>query len=186
MFRRMDLLLLGITIVLTLFGLAMIASVSVFESYQLTERLVNQGSRETSTNAFYLWRSFSHVIVGLLGMLFTMIVPYRLWERLALPLFALTMFLLLAVFVPGLRAEYGTAYSWLYIGSFSLQPSELLKLTFIFYLAIWLQKREQLIGTFKEGFLPFAILLTVSTMLIALQPDLGSFLVISGIAAVMF
>ena len=186
MFRRMDLLLLGITIVLTLFGLAMIASVSVFESYQLTERLVNQGSREVPTNAFYLWRSFSHVIVGLLGMLFTMIVPYRLWERLALPLFALTMLLLLAVFVPGLRAEYGTAYSWLYIGSFSLQPSELLKLTFIFYLAIWLQKREQLIGTFKEGFLPFAILLTVSTMLIALQPDLGSFLVISGIAAVMF
>jgi len=186
LFRRIDLLLLGITIVLTLFGLAMIASVSVFESYQLTERLAAQGVREHSTNAFYLWRSFKHVLVGLVAMGVTMSIPYRLWERLALPMFALTMLLLIAVFIPGLRAEYGTAYSWLYIGPFSIQPSEILKLTFIFYLAIWLQKREQLIGTLKEGFMPFAILLTVSTMLVALQPDLGSFLVLIGIAAIMF
>ena len=46
MFRRMDLLLLGIVAVLTIFGLAMIASVSVFESYQLTERLTGQGVKE--------------------------------------------------------------------------------------------------------------------------------------------
>jgi len=186
MFRRMDLLLLGITIVLTLFGLAMIASVSVFESYQLTERLALQGLRDGPSNSFYLWRSFTHVLVGLSAMGFTMIMPYRLWERLALPLFITSLFLLIAVFIPGIRAEYGTARSWLYIGTFSLQPSELIKLTLIFYLAVWLQKREQLIGTFKEGFLPFAILLTLSTMLIALQPDLGSFLVITSIAAGMF
>lgn len=182
----MDLLLLGITIVLTLFGLAMIASVSVFESYQLTERLMSQGVREASSNSFYLWRSFMHVLAGLCAMGITMVIPYRLWERLALPIFAITLLLLVAVFMPGLRADYGTAYSWLHIGSFSVQPSEFLKLSVIFYLAVWLQKREQLIGTLKEGFMPFAILLTLSTMLVAFQPDLGSFLVISGIATVMF
>ncbi|MBU0766267.1 putative lipid II flippase FtsW [Patescibacteria group bacterium] len=186
MFRKMDLLLLGITIVLTLFGLAMIASVSVFESYQITERLMSQGLRDAPSNSFYLWRSFTHVIVGLMAMGVTMIIPYRLWERLAFPMFIVSLLLLIAVFIPGIRAEYGTARSWLYIGSFSLQPSELIKLTLIFYLAVWLQKREQLIGTFKEGFLPFAILLTLSTMLIALQPDLGSFLVITSIAVGMF
>ncbi|TSC57125.1 MAG: hypothetical protein Greene041662_1060 [Candidatus Peregrinibacteria bacterium Greene0416_62] len=65
MFRRIDLLLAGITVVLTLFGLAMIASVSVFESYQITERLVAQGVRELPSNSFYLWRSFFHVLLSM-------------------------------------------------------------------------------------------------------------------------
>jgi cell division protein FtsW len=56
----------------------------------------------------------------------------------------------------------------------------------VFYLAIWLQKREQLVGTLQEGFLPFVVLLCLSTVLVAAQPDLGSFLVLSGIAITMF
>ncbi|MFH0769760.1 MAG: putative peptidoglycan glycosyltransferase FtsW [Candidatus Peregrinibacteria bacterium] len=186
MFKRIDLLLCGIVVVLTLFGLAMIASVSVFESYQLTQRLAVQGLRSDPSNSFYLWRSFRHILIGLLAMGGTTIIPYRLWERLALPLFALSFLLLCAVFIPGLRADYGTAYNWLRIGFISLQPSELVKLTLIFYLSVWLQKREQLISTFKEGFVPFAILLFLGTILIAFQPDLGSFLVILSIAVIMF
>ena len=186
MFKRMDLLLFGIASVLVLFGLAMIASVSVFESYQITTRLVAQGLREETSNSFYLLRSFLHVLVGFGAMFFTMIIPYRLWARLAMPLFLVTLVLLLMVFLPGISADYGTAYSWLRLGPFSLQPSEFLKLTLIFYMALWLQKREQLIGTWTEGFIPFAILLSLSTVLVALQPDLGSFLVLTSIAVVMF
>lgn len=184
--RRIDLLLAGITVVLVLFGLAMIASVSVYESYQITQRLVDQGLREATSNSFYLWRSFINVVFGLGAMGALMIIPYRTWEYFALPLFILTLVLLVMVFLPGISAGYGTAYSWIRIGPFSLQPSEFLKLTMIFYLALWLQKREQLIGTWKEGFIPFAILLSLSTVLVAMQPDLGSFLVLSAIAGVMF
>ncbi|OGJ60677.1 hypothetical protein A3C37_02020 [Candidatus Peribacteria bacterium RIFCSPHIGHO2_02_FULL_53_20] len=186
MFKRMDLLLAGVTVVLTLFGLAMIASVSVFESYQITQRLVAQGTRELPSNSFYLWRSFFHVLFSMGAASVCIIVPYRAWQKLALPLFALTLFLLILVFLPGISAEYGTAHSWLRIGPFSLQPSEFLKLTLIFYMALWLQKREQEISTWKEGFLPFASLLLISTFLIAVQPDLGSFIVLSAIAVTMF
>lgn len=186
MFRRMDLLLLGIAMGLTLFGLAMIASVSVFESYQLTQRLADKGLMDGASNSYFLWRSFLHVLVGCGGMLIAAIIPYRAWEKLAPGLFVLTILLLLLVFLPGLGNDYGTAHSWLQIFGFSLQPSELLKLTMIFYLALWLQKREQLIGTFKEGFVPFTVLLILSTLLVAAQPDLGSFLVLSFIAIVMF
>lgn len=119
-------------------------------------------------------------------MFCTMIIPYRVWERLAMPLFLITLVLLLLVFLPGISADYGTAYSWLRLGPFSLQPSEFLKLTLIFYMALWLQKREQLISTWRDGFIPFAILLSLSTVLVALQPDLGSFLVLTSIAVVMF
>ncbi|MBM3299919.1 MAG: cell division protein FtsW [Deltaproteobacteria bacterium] len=182
----MDHLLAGATVVLTLFGLAMIASVSVFESYQITERLVRQGAMALPSNSFYLWRSFFHVLIGISVGFACLITPYHMWERLALPLFGLTLFCLLMVFLPGISADYGTAHSWLRIGPLSIQPSEFLKLTLIFYLALWLQKREQEISTWKEGFLPFASLLLVSTFLVAVQPDLGSFLVLSSIAITMF
>ena len=86
MFRRCDPLLLGLAIGLTLFGLAMIASVSVFESYQISSRLVRQGLLAEPTNAFYLWRNFWHVLGGLGLMFFIATIPYHLWEKLALPL----------------------------------------------------------------------------------------------------
>lgn len=182
----MDLLLLGIVIGLTLFGLAMIASVSVFESYQLTDRLTQSGAMDAPSNSYFLWRSFLHVLIGFVAMFVAILTPYRLWEKLALPLFVVTIGLLLLLFIPGLGNEYGTAQSWLQVFGFSLQPSEFLKLTLIFYLALWLQKRESLIGTFKEGFLPFAALIVLSTFLVAVQPDLGSFLVLGTIASIMF
>ncbi len=185
-FRRIDLLLLGITAVLTLFGLAMIASVSVFESYQLTLRLTQSGAMAAPTNAFYLTRHFLRVIEGIGVMLGMMFIPYHFWERHARTLYFVSLALLVAVFIPGLSAGWGTSSSWLRLGPLSLQPSELFKLTFIFYLAVWLQKREQLIGTLKEGFVPFATLLVASTVIIALEPDFGTFLVLCGIATIMF
>jgi cell division protein FtsW len=185
-FRRYDTLLLGITIGLSLFGLAMIASVSVFESYQLSLRLVERGELEEPTNAFYLWRNFWHVLSGLGVLAVFAAVPYRLWEKLALPFFLGSIILLLAVFLPGIGADYGTARSWIAIGYLHFQPSELTKLTLILYLAVWLQKREQLIQTLQEGFFPFAILLCLTTVIVALQPDLGSVLVLWMIAVTMF
>lgn len=186
MFRRMDLLLLGIAIGLTLFGLAMIASVSVFESYQLTERLADRGLLDAPSNSYYLWRSSIHVFIGFILMMIVAVIPYRVWQYYARGLFLLTIALLILVFIPGIGNEYGTAQSWLQVFGFSLQPSEFLKLTMIFYLALWLQKREQLVGTLREGFFPFATLLVLSTFLVAVQPDLGSFLVLTGIATTMF
>lgn len=186
MFHKYDTLLLGVTIGLTLFGLAMIASVSVFESFQITSRLVRLGQMEEPSNAFYLWRNFWHVLSGLGIMAFFAVVPYRLLEKFALPIFAISFLLLIALFIPGLGADYGTARSWLDVGPFSLQPSEFMKIALILYLAVWLQKREQLIQTLEQGFFPFAILLSITTLLVALQPDLGSVLVLLAIAVSMF
>lgn len=182
----MDVLLLGIVCGLTVFGLGMIASVSVFQSYQLTSRLADLGLRGAPSNSFYLLRSSFHVLTGIGIMLTVSMIPYRLWERFARTLFLLSIVLLFGLFLPGIGCQWGTSCSWFYIGGFSLQPAEFLKLTLVFYLAVWLQKREQLIATFHDGFLPFCTLLVLSTLLVALQPDLGSFLVLSVIASTMF
>ncbi len=182
----MDLLLLGTAMGLTLFGLAMIASVSVFKSYQITQHMVDIGTLALPSNSFFLKRSAFHVLVSIVVMLITASIPYHLWERYAKVLFLITIAMLIAVLLPGLRNTYGTASSWLILGPISFQPSEFLKITLVFYLAVWLQKREQLINTFKEGFLPFVTLLLLSTFVVAIEPDLGGFLVLSAIATTMF
>ncbi|MFA5799362.1 MAG: putative peptidoglycan glycosyltransferase FtsW [Candidatus Peribacteraceae bacterium] len=186
MFRRADFLLLGIVLSLSLFGLAMIASVSVYQSYQLTQRFVELGTGEAPSNAFYLWRSFLHMLIALSALCVTSVIPYHVWQRFARVLFLGNLILLVMLFVPGLGNEYGTAKSWLQLGFSTIQPSEFLKLTLVFYLAVWLQKKESLISTFREGFVPFAVLLSLSTFLVAIQPDLGSFLVFSALASMMF
>ncbi len=186
MFKRADFLLLGIAFGLTLFGLAMISSVSVFQSYQITQRLVVQGLLDETTNAFYLKRSFLHALVAFGGMTCTALIPYRFWEKYAKILFLSNLGFLLLLFIPGLGNEYGTSQSWLHLGPLSFQPSEFLKLTLVFYLSVWLQKKETLISTFRDGFVPFVALLCLSTFLVAIQPDLGSFLIFSVVATVMF
>lgn len=186
MFKRADFLLLGVALGLSLFGLAMIASVSVYQSYQLTQRFVDSGTWELPSNSFYLWRSFLHMLAALLGMGVCSIIPYHFWQKHARILFLVNMALLLSLFIPGLGNEYGTARSWLHIGFFTIQPSEFLKLTLIFYMAVWLQKKESSIATFQEGFVPFVVLLCLSTFFVAMQPDLGSFLVFSVIGMSMF
>lgn len=181
MFKRADFLYLGIALGLALFGLAMIASVSVYQSYQLTQRLW-----DTPSNAFYLWRSSMHMLVATGGLFCASIIPYSFWQRYARPLFIANLFFLILLYVPGLGNEYGTARSWLHLGPLSFQPSEFLKISLVLYLAVWLQKKETSIATFKEGFLPFIALLCLSTFLVAIQPDLGSFLIFSVVATTMF
>jgi cell division protein FtsW len=186
MFRKADFLLLGIALGLSLFGLAMIASVSVYQSYQLTQRFVDSGMWLAPSNAFYLWRSFIHMLAALIALGVTSIIPYHFWQKHARTLFLLNMGLLLTLFLPGIGNQYGTARSWLQFGFFTLQPSEFLKITLVFYLAVWLQKKESSIATFQEGFLPFVMLICVSTFFVAIQPDLGGFLVFSVVSSVMF
>lgn len=172
---------------LVLFGVVMISSVSVYESYQLTESLTNKGLMEHPTNSFYLWRHLGRVALSVPLCIFTFYIPLNFWKRTALPLFAGGLFLLILLFLPGIGANYGTSTSWINIPFIpSLQPAEFVKLTLIFYLAVWMEKRQELVRSFQYGFIPFTILLSSVVVLLALQPDFGSVLVIASIATSMF
>lgn len=114
-------------------------------------------------------------------------IDYRLWRRLSVPLLGLSVILLFLVFIPGIGADWGTSRSWIRIGDFSLQPSEIVKLTFLFYLAAWLESRgEDGVRDVAGGLVPFLISLGVVAILIILQPDIGSFMVIAAVAVLVY
>lgn len=119
------------------------------------------------------------VLPGLALLLIFSKFPYQKLKKFAMPLLFISILLLISVFIPGIGATYGSAKSWINVFSLSFQPSELVKLTFLLYLATWLEKRgEQGIKDFYYGFLPFVFLIGVIGLLMILQPDLGTLSII--------
>ena len=172
---------------LIIFGLVMISSVSVYESFQLTSLFVKKGLAESASNDFYLWRHLAHVIIAIPLLFFISRIPFAFWKKIAAPLFGISIVLLVLVLIPALSNDYGSAKSWLNLPFLpSIQPAEIAKMALILYLAIWMDKKIQVITTFKEGFLPFVVLLSVLVLLIGAQPDFGAVLVISFIAGSIF
>lgn len=184
--RPIDTSLAFAFVILVLFGIAMVSSVSVYESYQLTEEMVNQGYLDEPSNGFYLWRHFQRVVIAIPLFLLGMVLPLTFWKKAALPLFIISWLLLIALFIPGIGATYGSANSWIDLPFLpSIQPVEMVKLGLIFYLAVWMEKRQEVVRSFQYGFIPFTILLSMVVVLLAMQPDFGSVLVITSIATVM-
>lgn len=184
---NIDLPLAIVIFSLVVFGIIMISSVSVYQSYQLTSGMVSQGLMQEPSNSFYLWRHFWRAILSIPVWIFAIYFPLKFWKKAALPLFVITIFLLIALFLPGIGANYGTSTSWINLPLLpSLQPAELAKLGLVFYLAVWMEKRQELVRSFQYGFIPFTILLSSVVVLLAMQPDFGSVLVIAVIAASMF
>jgi len=185
--RSFDIPLAVVFLSLVLFGVVMVSSVSVYESYQLTSGLAQKGILSEPTNSFYLWRHILRVAISIPLCTLIIYLPLSIWKRLALPLFVVSIALLVVLFLPGIGANYGTSTSWISLPFLpSLQPAEFVKLGLVFYLAVWMEKRQELVQSFQYGFIPFTILLSMVLVLLALQPDFGSVLVISIIAVAMF
>lgn len=154
---------------LVVFGLIMISSASVSLSFD-----------KFGEGYYYVKHQ---ILYGLIPGIFLLIVfafiDYRLWRRLALGLLVFSIILLVLVFIPGIGADYGSAKSWLYVFGVSFQPAELVKLTFLIYLATWLESRgKKKAGDVSEGLIPFLSVLGIIALLLILQPDLGTMTII--------
>ena len=93
-----------------------------------------------------------------------------LWEKIATPLFFLSLVLLVAVLIPGVGTKTLGARRWIILGPISVQPSEIVKLT----LAIYLAK----VAARGKSSLAFFLPLAAASALVMMQPDLGTTLVI--------
>jgi cell division protein FtsW len=86
--------------------------------------------------------------------------------------------LLLLVLVPGIGIEVNGARRWIGPGTLSFQPSELMKLALILYVAQFLASHPRRIQTFKGMLNPIVVVTGAAALLVAAEPDLGTALVI--------
>ena len=168
----MDLPFLVLVLTLVGFGLVMLASASSAVA------LYRRGDAWA-----YLRPQLLYAALGLVGLWLASRVDYHLFHKLAWPLLALSLVLLVAVlFMP----EYNGCKRWLVLpGLGTLQPSEIAKFAVVLVFSHVISLNHDQMKRFSVGVLPFALVLGVVAALMLLEPHLSGTLLILGIGAVL-
>lgn len=155
-----DYVLLAVIFILTVFGLAMLASASS-----------DLGKIKFNDSYYYLKHQILHGLsIGLVGFLIGYRMHYQKLRRLAFPLLLISIATLALVFTK-FGVEVQNATRWLKLGPISFQPAEIVKIVFIIYLAAWLSNPKMKRSTnFTEGLLPFLLISALIAVLLILQP----------------
>jgi cell division protein FtsW len=149
---------------LTAIGIVMVYSASSVRSYINSADPAAQGLEQL------VWAG-----VGLTGLVVAMRIDFRHLRYLAIPIYVITLVLLVVVLIPGIGAEINGSRRWIVIPGFgTLQPAEFAKLAVVLYLAHWLDRRGREVRSFWNGLVPFAMLVAPGFFLIAVEPDLGT------------
>jgi cell division protein FtsW len=133
----------------------MISSVSVYDSYRITKRLVETGSLAEPNNWRFILRNILQAGIGLCAMVFAIKVPYLWWKKQVKIISVAVILLLVLVLIFGVKIN--GARGWFDIPGipFSLQPTEFLKLSVILSVAAFCTKYKNFLGSASEGFIPF-------------------------------
>lgn len=172
-FKNLNKSLLVLTFVFCLFGLLMIQSASSMESYM----------RYGNSPYFYFSRQLIFVILGLIGSFVIMTFPTKVYKKVASFLMYVFLFALGGLFIYGYAAN--NAVSWFDFGFFKLQPSEVLKIVIILYMAVFYEKNINKLEEKAILLQPFYFIIP-SFLLIAAQPDLGTASIIMGLSLLIF
>lgn len=168
-----DYLLLASFLILTAFGLVMLSSASS-----------DIGKIKFGDTYFYLrHQAMFGLSIGLLGFYFGSLVSYRWYEKFSFFLLLASIGLLVLVFTTW-GFSVGGAQRWIQAGPITFQPAEIVKMTYILYLAAWLSnKAVNRAKSFAEGFLPFAATSGLVAILLAMQPatSIAGVIVLSGL-----
>ncbi len=169
-----DQALIWVTTALLLWGLVMVYSASI--------AMPENPRYEKYTHNYFLQRHAMWLVIAFVMALLTYQVPLSVWEKVARPLFVLSLILLTLVLIPYIgKVVYG-ARRWINLGPFSFQPSELVKLTVLLYAADYMVRKMKNKEKFFQAVWPMGAAVGVVGVLLLAEPDMGAFMVIAVIA----
>ena len=167
-------IILGVILV---FGLIMLSSASSVLGWQ----------KFGDHNYFLKHQLLYGVLIGIVAFWVMSKIDYHYWKKYAFPIVIVSIFLLFLVLIPGIGYEFLGAKRWVSILGIPFQPSELVKLTFLIYLATWLEQREKKLEDFSYSFMPFIIMIAFLVFMVAgIQKYLGTMIVIGVISIVVY
>jgi cell division protein FtsW len=151
-------------------------SVSLVMVYSAT---IASGNQSLAASFQHLMRHAIHVAVGVTLIMLMSLTRISWWERASKPLLVLCMLALAVLLIPGVGIEVNGSVRWLEFGSMRAQPSEFAKVAMVIYAAGYLTRKREALGEFNQGVLVIGIVLAVFAVLLLLEPDFGSFVVIT-------
>lgn len=156
-------LVVTIAVLLTVLGLVMVLSSSSVEAVAAED------------SPYRMFRSqIVFACVGFVAFYIALQIPVRTMRRFAFPAFAVSVVLLALVLIPGIGTESQGTRGWFVVAGISLQPSEIAKITIAMWGAHVLASRRGENSTLKEMIVPLVPAALLVTILIVLQPDLGT------------
>ncbi|MGM0747976.1 MAG: putative lipid II flippase FtsW [Bacillota bacterium] len=162
-FKKTNLLLIFVILLLCGFGLVMVYSASDVI-----------GAQKFGDSAYFFHKQRTSIVLGLCIFVIAACTPYKKYERLAPILVVGSLFLLVLVFIPGIGVERNFSRRWIGVGPLVVQPSELCKIAMIIYFAAIYTRKQPYIHQFFKGVLPPLLILGTVFLLTLLEPDLGT------------
>jgi cell division protein FtsW len=132
---------------------------------------------------YFLHRQAGFLVVGVVLMVVLSRIDYRLLRRFAPHLMLGALGLLLVVLVVG--QEINGARRWIRVGPIGLQPSELAKVALAVFLAATLARQGERVRTFKRGFLPVVVMAGFTMLMVLLEKDLGTTILLGSLTLIM-
>lgn len=136
-------------------------------------------------SAYFLKRHLIYLCIGVAAALIIMATNYRILQKYAKPLMIFSLLLLILVLFPSLGKEAGGARRWIDLGVVTFQPSVFVQLCIVLYAADFISRKKRNVKKPISEFMPFFIILVLSSLLILLQPDLGTTVVIAAVSGIM-
>lgn len=168
--ERVDPVLLSLWFALLAIGAIMVMSASV-----------SFAASTTGDAFYYLKKHLVFMLMGAVAALIALRTPLRFWYHMAPALLGVAFLLLVLVLVPGVGIERNGARRWLGAGGFTFQVAEAAKAGLILFLSAYLvRQRESLKADWFGLAKPFGVL-GIFVVLLLLQPDFGSVVVMAGI-----
>jgi len=171
--RRIDGWLLATIVGLCAFGLVMV--------YSASEAL---GYAWFGNPNYFFERQLLWLLIGAVGMFVAARTDYHRWHQWAPTLVLTSLALLLVVLVPHLGSERLGARRWLSLGPLAFQPSQVATLVAIVWFSRWITDRGPALKLLRVV-TRYAVLLSAVLVLIILERDLGSAIVLAGIGTVL-
>nr|WP_282449971.1 putative lipid II flippase FtsW [Microbulbifer sp. CAU 1566] len=133
---------------------------------------------------YFLKRHLVFLAAGALGALVVSRISLQTWSSLSWTLLMFACGMLLAVLVPGIGREVNGSSRWIALGPITVQPAEIAKFCCLIFFASFLTRRHEKLRHWTSFMVPISVLGIVALLLL-LEPDFGSVVVISGTALAM-
>lgn len=167
--NRISFLLICVTFLLSVMGLFLLYESSSYTAlYYIGDRY------------FYVKYQLIWILLGIVLMFGISRFNYKKLYNFSLPLLIVSMALLFIVFLPGIGMKLKGAHRWVDLKLFVFQPSELLKISLTLYLAAWLSSKE------KGRLVAFLALLFLSVAMVAIEPDMGTALIVGATSIIVY
>lgn len=184
--KNIDYKLFLTVVALMVFGVIMISSVSVYSSFDVTNKMFLEWKISEPYNYFYLLRSISHIAISLIIMAIIIKINSNFFEKYS-KYFLLASLALLIVTI-ATTDEIKWAKWWLILKwiPFVIQPTEFLKISVIVFLGMVFKKYNHRLKSLKEWFVPYIWFVWALVLIISLIPDFWTLLVLVPITWIMF